>query len=94
MAILPYRESKNTLNIPCAGAAEVHVNHFFRNREDGSIAVFLPRKLRTTAVRTGKNAETNHILPPPALPGQLHHSLIQQIFQCSSSRSHTYPTSH
>ena len=22
MAILPYRESKNTLNIPCAGAAE------------------------------------------------------------------------
>ena len=35
MAILPYRESKNTLNIPCAGAAEVHVNHFFRNREDG-----------------------------------------------------------
>lgn len=50
MAILPYRESKNTLNIPCAGAAEGSCQLLFRNREDGSIAVFLPRKLRTTTV--------------------------------------------
>ena len=40
--ILPYRESKNTLNILVLVQLRVHVNHFFRNREDGSIAIFLP----------------------------------------------------
>lgn len=42
MAILPYRESKIHLISLMLVQLRVHVNHFFRNRKDGSIAVFLP----------------------------------------------------
>ena len=42
MAILPYRESKIHLISLVLVQLRVHVNHFFRNRKDGSIAVFLP----------------------------------------------------